>query len=856
MPEQTICDCGYTTTWETPGEPPRFCPECGRVFGATPVATMIPDNCFETPASDVTAVSTAPLWLRLLLDPQTIQRLLFGGGGLAVLGLIAWLISLGVFDDPRIVAIAMGIGTGGLLVSGWGLTLRTQHRLAGRALTFLACVLAPLNLWFYDAQGLVTLDGQLWVGSLVCCLMYLVTMYVLKDPLYLYAIEAGVTLTVLLCLGTFERHTDSVWICVALTSLAAASIHAERAFTADHPLYNRRKFGLPLFFSGQAQLAAGMLGLLGMQLLNWLQVPVSLLPWAGSHVATLPLVAGSLWLAAAYLWLYSDFVVRRLGIYSELAVVAVVMAEITFLQERLSTNSVMVTISVTALVVRWLMQRLEQPVQLWRVVSTVAGCVFALIPVVLAAHRHLVWSTWNVEGSHAVLYLLSCFVVALATLGSAGLMTGAGRHVLICAASLVGWIVGLHACDLAGLQGLVNQAPVLLSVPLILAVLSQRVLPEKLRDHCLNFAQAWVVSGVLLSLAPRDPHAHALSLCLTAPRTWQTLLAAVAFGELSLFSWLCARQQKTVSTLCYALSGIWGLLTLWKMVTLIDLDNVWYAPLLAAMGVMLSACGRWFTTPSNSRDEATVSEWSRAGDLILVIAELSAFLRGTFRLAGALALSSHGPLIAVVLTTLLAGVGCLLAATSAARRWHFVATLLLGLLSIATAVRFLSLLDYQKMELGAALLGCWMIVLGYVGRLKETTRERDAGVSVALWLGSLTATLPLLWYTLGGHWFSAQTVLFDELLLVTVTLLMLSTGCIFQVRSTTAFGCVILGLYLATLFAHLAYRPQVAVGVYLAVGGGVIFLLGLMLSIYRDRLLALPSRIAQREGVFQIIDWR
>jgi hypothetical protein len=43
--------------------------------------------------------TVAPMLLQLLLDPKSIERLLLFGGGLSVLGLIAWLISLGVFED-------------------------------------------------------------------------------------------------------------------------------------------------------------------------------------------------------------------------------------------------------------------------------------------------------------------------------------------------------------------------------------------------------------------------------------------------------------------------------------------------------------------------------------------------------------------------------------------------------------------------------------------------------------------------------------------------------------------------------------------------------------------------------------
>ena len=36
----------------------------------------------------------------------------------------------------------------------------------------------------------------------------------------------------------------------------------------------------------------------------------------------------------------------------------------------------------------------------------------------------------------------------------------------------------------------------------------------------------------------------------------------------------------------------------------------------------------------------------------------------------------------------------------------------------------------------------------------------------------------------------------------------------------------------------------------------VVFALGVALSIYRDKLLALPDLVAKREGVFRILNWR
>jgi hypothetical protein len=36
----------------------------------------------------------------------------------------------------------------------------------------------------------------------------------------------------------------------------------------------------------------------------------------------------------------------------------------------------------------------------------------------------------------------------------------------------------------------------------------------------------------------------------------------------------------------------------------------------------------------------------------------------------------------------------------------------------------------------------------------------------------------------------------------------------------------------------------------------VIFPTGLLLSIYRDRLLALPEKVKRREGIFRVLGWR
>ena len=145
-----------------------------------------------------------------------------------MLGLVVWLTSLGVFKNPHVLAAALGIGTLAIVGSGWFVTLRTRFRVAGQVLTFLGCVVAPLNLWFYHAQNLVTVDGHLWVGGVVCCVLYAATVVILRDAVFMYAFEAGVTLTTLLLLGDLGKITDITWLSLFFMALGLISIHCER----------------------------------------------------------------------------------------------------------------------------------------------------------------------------------------------------------------------------------------------------------------------------------------------------------------------------------------------------------------------------------------------------------------------------------------------------------------------------------------------------------------------------------------------------------------------------------------------------------------------------------------------------
>src|SRR5262245_20827762 len=81
-----------------------------------------------------------------LLDPRNIQYLLAFGAALMVVGVII-LLWVNDFFTPMTAAVGLGVANTALLVAGWYLLRGTRFAGAGRALTLLACLVMPLNLW-------------------------------------------------------------------------------------------------------------------------------------------------------------------------------------------------------------------------------------------------------------------------------------------------------------------------------------------------------------------------------------------------------------------------------------------------------------------------------------------------------------------------------------------------------------------------------------------------------------------------------------------------------------------------------------------------------------------------------------
>ena len=812
-----------------------------------------------------------------LLDPRSIQWMLTLGGGLCVLGLIVWLTSLGIFENKLVLATATGLGSLAILGGGWWVTLKTRFRIAGQALTFLGCVLASLNLWFYAHMDLVSVENHLWVGGLACCLLYIATVYVLRDPLFVYAVEAGATLTVTLLLAEFGKASDTSCLAMTLMALGLISIHAERSFPPEGELFTRRKFGLPFFWSGHAQVGASLLILFGTQLVGWLAGLYGShrflsIDWPGNWLTDYFWLAGGLWLAGVYAYLYSDLVVRRIGVYTCLAAFCVVMAEATIAGQFLAAEGWIGVLAVTALgvnLVQMFMAKTNEKVA--RVLPPLA-MVLGVLPILLGLMLHIratshmaVDLNWGCETGWP--FVVVMLLVAACNRMSAHLFSDTSPrwsavNMFASAAALLVAAAGL--LRVVEQTSWTQQAPWLMLIPIAYLAAARLW-----RGHAVERPLGWVAhasAAVILFhvlVASLQMVEHVLQ---PLQKSADNLVLGLVFSEATVFYILAAIFRRRSANVYFATLAACG--AVWQFLGYYGIPAPYYTMLYALLGVGCLGLSRMlgiervpvYQAVSGSKGLATRGRGLAAfqmGNAILLIASLAAVLQGLNRIAAG---SYQWPDLWALVTTTVASLAAVsLSPGGLWRRLYVTSTVLLAGVTFLTLNLLIHLSVWEKLEIFCISAGVLLVGAGYVGRFREVTGKASDLVTAGLWLGGLLATLPLVIAVVYHRFFGPVDLWFsplDELGLFLLTVALLVTGYSWQIKSTTFFGGVSLTLYLIVIVVSLGWRQQVATGVYLAVGGAVLFGLGIALSIYREKLLQLPEQIAKREGVFRVLNWR
>jgi hypothetical protein len=818
--------------------------------------------------------------LEILLDPRSIQWLLASGGALLVLGLVIWLAAAGVFQNKLVVASLLGVGNLALLLGGWAVIRLTRHELAGRALTLLACLLMPLNLWFYDAQGLIPLQqgGHLWIPALVCCVLYAASARVLRDPTFVYVLVGGVTLAGLLlladqALGRFWEVSAPATLVIAL---ALVSIHVERAFPEGEGPFSRRRFGLAFFWSGHVLLGAGLLLLLGTQVAgDWLfplfkplydrfgsgQPPEIVTdPWG--RLLTLGLV-----LVGTYAYVYSDLVVRRLGVYLHVAVLTLLWAEVLLIRlvtEQFHlplplTEVVIIALALTALLANLALARLTDKQSPLLRAGPPLALVLSTLPVVLGVSLHfrataLMASDWS--------YALGWGYVAAMLVTAVSCRVGAFLYRRSHPGLATTYFFGTAAATLAGAAGLLlvvlppesrgwqYQAPLLMLIPLAYLVASRFY-----RGHTPERPLLWVAHAATAVMLVSSLGAAFHGVLLVQGESLNLLLAAF-FAEAALFYALAAGWGKHEASV-YA-SALMGCIAVWQLLKYARVPDDYYTVAFALIGLLLLV-GYRFALLERFRLTDLARAAFQCGNALLSLAFVAGALMVLSELAHPQPAIRNELLAILSMLLVIALLAVALVRHPDWRRWYVAVSIGNAALIVLVLAVLGQLTVGEKLEIVSVVIGLGLLVAGHLGWYREQGRHSDL-VSLSLGLGSLLLALPLLvavLYCRSSHPDFGTFHTLNELGMLAGGLLLLATGYMFQIRSTTLTGALLTVVYLLSLvlFLRLPEKLQTT-AVYLMIGGGVFFGTGLVLSLYRDRLLTLPDRLKRRKGVFRVLTWR
>lgn len=847
-----------------------------RLLAAEPAATKghPPAGVSTAPPQSAsgTAAARGRSVLEILLDPRSIQWLLASGGLLVVVGLVIYLVAAGFFQQPVRVAWTLGLGNAALLGAGWATILRSRYQLAGRALTLLACLVMPLHLWFYHSQGLITVaGGGLWVPALVICVLYALSAWVLRDPTFVYTLVGGVVLAGLLILA--DRNPERFWQITApsmlLCGVGLACIHLERAFPPREGPFSREQFGLAFFWSGQVCLGAGLLLLLAAQLLGgplyepffrplyaqWEVVPAEVVATLHGRQIALVLI-----LLGTYGYLYSALKARQQPAFLRAAAFTLLWAEV-----------------VAVSLVPWPLNHLEVLIIALAVTGLLANLVVRFAgkrPEVSAVGGGAV-----AVGLHLAAVLIGVFVYchdvsgmwpqATESIGW-GYVIGMALTALSCRLGAqwfrqpdwlrTGYHFGTGAALMVGAVGLLRllhpdwlwhqRAPFVMLLPLAYLVASRLY-----RDAAVaGSLRAVAHTGTAVMLA--SSLATAFTGFVEVRQSPVNLALAVFFAEAAVFYVLDVafnRHQLAV----YGGTAT-GCAAVWQLLAWAGVAPEVYILAFAVVGLLLLVGYRLALLEGTAMTNLTPAAFA-CGNALLMVAAVAGGLKVFTNLAADVRLS--------VLHTAALPAGLAVAALAAAwltahRDWRraYVATAAVHGGLTALVVAFVSNLSLmQKGELAFVLIGLLLLIAGHVGWYREQERA-DHTVSFALFLGAVLTALPLTFATLycrfEARQFDAFHVL-NEVGMLACGLLLLAAGAVCRIKGTTLTGAAMMAVWLLSLVAYLRLPEALqTTAVYLMVGGAVFFLTGLLLSVYRDRLLTLPDRIKRREGLFRVLAWR
>lgn len=843
---------------------------------AAPEATSPPNDAgeavdFESLAERLAPKPSVPAAprrsiLEMLLDPRSIQWLMGIGGALMAVGIVI-LLWVNHYFTPPVMALVMGSTNIAVMIGGWGVILKSRYQTVGKGLTLLACLMMPLNLWYYHAQSLLTLEGHLWVAAVVISALYAASAWVLKDEMFVFVFCAGVAMTGLLILADMNKFMEIAAPATLLVVLGIAGIHSERAFAVNDGPFSRKRFGLAFFASGHVLLASGLLMVLGAQLAgDWMFHGWFESIYRSFQAVPSPICGPQRWLAlvlvlaGTYAYIYSDIVVRRHGAYIHVAAGLLLWAEVLVVQLlhlKLGLDAIISVLAITSLVVNLAQATVTRDQKLTRAFP-MFGLLLSFVPVLMGLSEYFrflgrreVWvgvePRWSYVGAMALTAVASRFGAFLYRNSPKWLPTA--YHFATSAATMVGAVAALAAM---GLETWQEHAPIMMLIPIAYLVAAKLY-----GDRGPSEPLTWVGhTATIVMLVSSMSSAFAGFTHVVQGQTLNLALAAF-FAEAAVFYGLATTFHRQPQCVHWATVMACG--SLWQLMTYCGFSADAYLLTFAMIGLGLMLVYR-FSVLEQTAAAPLAEAAFKAANSVLSLAFVSAGFRGLGRLAS----EAFGRTDAIQwgfvgfsLTMLvIAAAAVVLVKVASWRRWYVVQVVAQGALTLLALHDLISLSPWQQVELFSVIVGVLLLIVGHIGWYREQNEDRESElVSTSLSFGSLLAVVPLLIATLIDRW-GNHFLIANEAGFLFISLLLVGSGVVFRLKSTTVVGGLGTVVYFLTLAMFIRFGRLSTVATLITVGGGTLFGTGLVLAFFRDRLLALPERIKNREGIFKVLNWR
>lgn len=837
----------------------------------------------ENEASSSTSITAKVL--EAVLDPRSLQYLMMLGSSMLVLGLVIWLATQGFFDNPLVIAICGAVANLTILAIGAYLLQSTRFENAGRGITLLACLMMPLHLWFYDAQGLIVLDdgGHLWIPALAIACLYFVCAILIRDTLFVYAMVGGIALTGLMILGdqSIARFWEGAAVCSLLIAIGATAIHAERAFAPGEGPFHRQQFGRAFFNAGHCVLLCGFIVLCGWTICSWTYGGILSDVWSFWRNESLPfeqpslvtsnqlkVLALCLSLVVSYLYGYSYFAVTRRPVLLAGGFIAFLWGEVMFIDAipvSVTQEIVLLFMAVTAIFLQafaWSLNKLELTDQPERVsiklpiaVHTLA-CLFLLAALGLGLLGYVGTSYHTVLADPITsLYAFGMAVSVLACCLGFSLMQD--RQVSLSIAYLIGSCIAFLFLTFGALS-LVNLAAWDVAGPVAMIVpLGYLIIATRFSGQSRTAIQIAAQCGTALLTVAVMVSAYGISMRRIEPLTGfasEVMLSVFMFEVCLFYVVYSITSSRTFGSLMALLAGSAAVVQFEHYLgTSYELGLFTFG----VIGLAVVFVDRLFRRGDIEADDER-RPFDISGQILLSSAGTGSVLLALNRL---LMVGFHGGtlilLLAMLATSLFAA---LLTLPRVVSRWYVALAVLQGCAGLLLVSFGLNLEPWQKLEILMTALGLLLLILSHVGWAQEKD-HRNVWVTLGLVFGSALFVIPMLMGLIGQRFnlYNETTPwrIVHEISVLAAGLTLLGTGILFRLRSTTIVGATATLLYIATLVVYIRLPEQLqGVAVYMMIGGGVFFAVSLLLSIFRDIILAMPERFRGRRGLFRILTWR